>query len=157
MPVSITLYVIRAVSERIFSSIRHSGCLKHLKKCFPAMPFCHWLKGSEWWGQLSNRCILCFSEINMLVSTYSGLGLSLWTMYQKNILSLQAFENHSLKSILYFLLNLHLVKYFQRFFPLEKLVAINGKLFSPVTLFHLYHSPHNSVLNTMTFLRLHPR
>lgn len=92
---------------------------------------------------------VCFNEINMLVSTYSGLGLSLWTMYQKNVLSLQAFENYSLKSIFYFLLNLHLVKYSQRFFPLKKLVAINCernyilKLFSPVTRFHLYYGPHN--------------
>lgn len=64
---------------------------------------------------------VCFNEINMLVSTYSGPGLSSWAMYQNNILSLQAFENNSLKSIFYFLLNLHLVKYSQHFFPLKKL------------------------------------
>lgn len=90
-----------------------------------------------------------FDEINVLVSTYSGLGLSLWTTYQENVLSLQAFENYSLKSIFYFLLNLHLVKYSQCFFPLKKseLLLIVGeihvKLFSPVTGFHLYYGPHN--------------
>lgn len=111
--------------QNIFSAV--SATVDILKNSFL---LCHsatdWKKGKGKASFQRDAYSVCFNEINVSLHLLWP-GVVLWTTYQKNAVSLQAFENYSLKSMCCFLLSLHLAKS-QHFHPLKKLVAINYEI-----------------------------
>lgn len=109
--------------QNIFSAV--SATVDILKNSFL---ICHsatdWKKGKGKASFWRDAYSVCFNEINVSLHLLWP-GVVLWTTYQKNAISLQVFENYSLKSMCCFLLSLHLAKSSQHFLPLKRLMAIN--------------------------------